>query len=440
MIFSDPRLLVGFSKLVSSNFLAAVPLLFANVIAARALGISEYGQIAIVLAYTKLIDGFFNFQSVNVLTRFVAETLHSEDYSSLKGIIKAGVLIDGLTAFIACALAVAGLPIVGALIGLSDETTPFAIAFCLVIPSRILGVTEAILRNFEKFWTIGFRQVCLASLVALGWTVASWNALEVGAYLLIWLVAELITNLWYISRAQAALRENSMSDIWRAGARAAIRKLEGFWRMLIQTNLTFGLRLLSQDADIIVAGTFLGPGAAAFLRVAKDLANFLGQIGRPLQQAASPRISRKMVVGGPMSAVKYARTIAAVCAVLGMVFAASSFWWGGAVLSTLFGDDYRQAEILTVLLLFAKSTYLSGVTLLPLTVTLDRTGEFLRSVVYATLIYFTSMFLATPVLGLMGIALSHLVFELSWSFYNWRRIYQDLPNLEAQYQSASPNS
>lgn len=437
MSLQKQRLLVGWSKLVSSNLLAAIPFLLANAIAARSLGLSGFGQIAIVLAYTKVVDGIFNFQSVNVLTRFLTEALEDKNIPTFKGLVKAGFLVDFVTALIACGVAVIGLLLFHKVIGIEDEMLFYAALFCLVIPTRILGVTEAILRNFDKFWTIGFRQLILATLVACGWTVLAWQGFGPEAYLMVWFFAELVANAWFVSRSAAVLSDFGVMEVLKSEARAAIRQAQGFWKMLFQTNVTFGIRLLSQDADIIFAGALFGPGAAGILRAAKDVANFAGQIGRPIQQVSSPQISRLKQSSGPRASVTYARRIAMISAIPAVMIAASSFWWSDEVLEVIYGSEYGQAGSVAFFLFFSKAVYLGGVTLLPITIALGNSGDFLWAVVLATLCYFATMLLAAPFFGLIGIAIAHVVFELTWLLIGWTRVSGKMERAEAARNALS---
>jgi len=431
MNLSKKGLLVGWSKLVSSNLLAAVPFLIANAIAARSLGISGFGQVAIILAYTKVVDGIFNFQSVNVLTRFLTEALEDKNTQTFRGLVKAGFLVDVLTAVFACGVAVTGILLLQKVIGIEEELVVYALLFCLIIPTRILGVTEAILRSFNKFWTIGFRQLLLAILVLFGWMVVAWKNYGPEAYLIVWFVAELMTNLWYIIRAFVALDGTSIPDVLKANAKAAIQKAEGFWKMLFQTNITFGIRLLSQDPDIVIVGAVFGSSAAGILRAAKDIANSAGQIGRPIQQVVSPEIVRHLQYAGPRAAVVYARQTAVMFAIPAALLAISSFWWSGHALAAIYGNDFYEAGTIAAVLFLAKAFYLSGVTLLPITIALGNSGDFLWAVVLATICYFAVMIVALPSLGLMAIAIAHVVFEVTWMLTGWRRVHVAMQRAES---------
>ena len=422
----DRLLLAGWSKLVGSNLLSSVLLLAANAVAAQALGVEDFGRVAMVLAYAKVVDGLFNFQSVNVLNRFLTEAREAGATARVAAIVKLGALVDIATAWVAFAVAVLGIQVFGHHFGLTEDLAQAAMLMCLVIPTRIFGVTEAVLRTFNRFWAIGLRQTLMAGGVAAGWTIAWVNGLGVAGFLAIWAVAEIAANLWYILHCRGVLRENRISAILHARLADALAGVDGFWRMLIQTNLTYGIRMLTQDADLLIAGAWLGSGAAGILRVAKDVAGMAGQFGRPLQQAASTRIYSLANGPGPAEALRYTIRVGAVAGGAGALVALSSILWVAPVLGLIYGMEFVAAAWIATSLLFSKSIFLCGVTVSPLTTALSIAGSLLKAVMAGTVAFLAILLWATPIYGLMGIALAHLAFEITWLAYSWWEVRAEL--------------
>ncbi len=426
----DRSLLVGWSKLVSGNVAAGVLRLIGFVIAAQALDIAALGVIVLIEAYVRFVDGVFNFQSVNVLTRFLAEAKHQKDSLRFSGFVKAGFVIDGVTACVACAIAVASLPLVGPHVGVSGEWIGLAMAYALVILTRILGVTEAVLRCFDKFWAIGLRGTISAFLVVAGSLVAwSMNA-GAAAFLAVWMIAEVIANVIFAAWTVAVLRRNGAADIWRADARKEIRAAPGFWSMLWQTNATFGVRLFSQEGDVLIAGALLGPAAAALLRAAKNLASMLGQLGRPLQQVASAPIAILWAEKNYRRILSYSGELSLYAVLGGGVITLFFVVFAKPTLSILFGADFVAASAVLVLLLFARSIYLSGVALLPTMITLEISDRFLLSVIIATAMFYIAIATLIGPLGLVGIGVAHVVFDAVWAATGWFWSFRKVLRLE----------
>ena len=66
----------------------------------------------------------------------------------------------------------------------------------------------------------------------------------------------------------------------------------------------------------------------------------------------------------------------------------------------------------------------------------DETSR-LRAVVLATLCYFTTMLLAAPFFGLIGIAIAHVVFELTWLLIGWTRVSAKMERAETARNALS---
>ena len=431
------NLLSGWVKLVTSNAAAGVLTLAGLAVAARALDLEEFGIIVILQAYVRVVDGLFNFQSVNVLTRFLAAAEHEEETARFRGLVKAGILVDGLTAMVATLVAVLVLPLIGTYLGIPSEWTPVALLYCLVILTRILGVSEAVLRCFNHFWAIGLRGTLSALLVLLCSLGAWWAEAGAATFLVIWLLAEAIANIIFLAWTFIVLRRHGVTGIRRARAWEAIRESQGFWGMLWQTNVTFGIRILSQDADVVVAGAVLGPAAASLLRAAKSIAGLVSQFGRPLQQVVSVPLSRLSAEGEFSRMLRYSARISLLAGGGGLLLTLLVAFFADWALLLMFGETYVEAATITVILVFARAIYLTGVTMMPMMLAVNMGKEFLYSVIVGTAVFFIVMAAGVGPLGLLGIAAAHVAFEVAWSITGWLWTYRRVSELKASRLSTA---
>lgn len=409
----------AWSKLVSGNAANGVLQLAIFAVAAQALDLAALGLLILVQAYVRFVDGLLNFQSVNVLTNFMAGAQERGDETRLRGLVKAGLIVDFGTAFLATLVAILALPLVAQWLGLSGDWVWYAGAYALVISTRTFGAIEAALRCFDRFGAISMRPVT-ASLVILAGSLAAWAmGASAQTFLLVWLVGEALANIVYLVWSIMLLRRHGMAHLSRANARAAIDTSPGFWPMMWQTNATFGIRMLSQEADVILAGAVLGPAAAGLLRAAKNLANLVGQLGRPLQQVASAPIARACEAGDRAGALSYAAKIAGIACAGGLILAGVMTLLAEPILAIGFGADFAAAGTITVILFAARGLYLSGVTLMPLLLAFGQSGRFLGSVIAGTAAFFAVLVWTIGPFGLIGIGLAHIAFELVWSAYGW---------------------
>ena len=216
------KLVGAWSKLVGGNAANGVLQLAIFAIAAQALDLVALGILILIQAYVRVVDGLLNFQSVNVLTRFLAEAQEAGDGARLRGLVKAGLAVDFGTAFLATIIAVIGLPLIGPLIGIEGNWLWLAAAYCCVIATRAFGAVEAGLRCFDRFGAISLRPVT-SSLVVLAGSLAAW-AQGAGAetFLLIWLAGEAFANLAYLGWSLVIMRGEGLTGLRTADARGAI--------------------------------------------------------------------------------------------------------------------------------------------------------------------------------------------------------------------------
>ena len=419
-------LLTNWAKIASGNFAAGLFRLLGLVIAARTLDVATLGVIVLIEAYVRVVDGLLNFQSVNVMTRFLAELDPVDDEDRFRGLVKAGFAVDVVTAAATCLLAVATLPWIGPAVGIPSDAVGLGVVFSLVILTRILGTPEAVLRCFDKYWAVGHREAVSGLFMVLASLVAWHQQAGAGAFLMIWLGAESAANLLFLVGVFAAMRQRGITSVWSGNARQAIRESPGFWTMLWQTNVTFGVRILSQYGDLLLVGAVLGQTSASLLRAAKNIASVVSMFGRPLQQVASAPIARLWSRGEARALLAYTRKICLVAGTAGLLIAVAFAVLGDLPLHHLFGASFVAAETTLAILVLANAVYLCGVTLLPTMLTLGLSTAFLYGTIWGTLAYAMVLAVSIVPLGNPGVALAHVVSNVVWAVYSWRRVIKTM--------------
>ena len=110
---------------------------------------------------------------------------------------------------------------------------------------------------------------------------------------------------------------------------------------------------------------------------------------------------------------------------------------GERTLYLAFGNEFGAALPVLVLLMLSKSIYLGGVTLLPVTLTLDLSGRFFAAVVRGTVAFYAVAFVLIGPLGLVGIGIAHLAFEVVWAASGWHSVVGRIRRLECGSRSTS---
>jgi len=93
VIFPD-RLIEGASLLAISQYVAVALNLVTNILMARLLGPTDYGLVALAVAYPTMLWSFVSVKSMSIITRYVAIFRARREPEKLKGLVKLGYSLD----------------------------------------------------------------------------------------------------------------------------------------------------------------------------------------------------------------------------------------------------------------------------------------------------------------------------------------------------------
>ncbi|KEO90887.1 hypothetical protein EH31_07570 [Erythrobacter longus] len=413
------KLLGAWGKLVSGNAANGLLQLAIFAIAAQALELAALGVIILIQAYVRVVDGLLNFQSVNVLTNFMADAQEKAGPDRLRGLFKAGLFVDFGTAVFATLVALLCLPLADQLFGFGEDWLWFAAAYCLVILTRTFGAIEAGLRCFDRFGAISLRPVTASSTILFASLIVWVTSGTAQTLLIVWLCAEALANIAFLIWSMLTLRREGLAQLKGANANEAIQGSRNFWQMMWQTNFTYGLRIFSQEGDVLVVGALLGEAAAALLKAAKNLAALIGQFGAPLHRASSVPIARFVAVGETGRAFGFALKSSLGVAALGLIGTATMLVLTPFVLTTAFGPEFEPAYWIVIGLMLAKVLYLAGAALPPMMLALDIAKQFTTMILLGNIAFFGVLFALISPLGLVATVFAHLAFEAVWAIYGW---------------------
>lgn len=432
------KLVKNWAKIVSGNTLAQVISLVAFAAAARALEVAELGAVAVVLAYTRVLDGLLNFQSAISLTKFGTDLLHAKEYDRFRALAKAALVLDLLTAAATVVLAVTGLALFARLLGVTDEVAQYGFLYPAVILTNVLGMPKAVLRMFDRFGTVVMRDIVMQTGRLL-LTLLFWHLDVPAAYfLLAWFIPEALANGWLLLMGFRALHARGFRNVLGAHAVSAIRRTPGFRRTMWHTNITMGIRVASEEGDVVLVGGLLGSASAGIYRVGKSLAVLMLQVGRPVQQAVFPDIAKLWAESRVDRFWRFSMQVNLFSGLLGVIGLLLVWPFADWFITLTVGDKYLEARALFLTLLVAHIIYLCGITFLPMLTSLEATGRQLLITMVCTFLFFS---VSPPLLltvGLIGIAISHVVYLAAWWTLSYRLIRTTLAQAIVPLIHASP--
>ena len=372
---------------------------------ARSLGAEQFGIFALILAYVQAIAALAKFESWQTVIRFGAVHLEQDNIPRLRRVLNFSTFLDLGSAVIGAMIGILGVYVVGSALSWSETDQTIAAYSCLLLLFNIRGTPLGILRLYDRFDIAAFAEAVLPSMRLVGALLAWAIDASVASYMLVWVVAELVTALaiWWAALRELRLRtaKRPATSIWDLKNVRAENK--GIWPFAWTTNLDFSLKQVWKHLPVLVVGWSVDVIAAGGYRIASNLVNGLSKPSMALAWALFPELARLSVTDPSQIQIVVRKTTAAstvagaIAFLLTIVFGQYAIWLLG-------GPDFAFAYPILLLLALAAMFELCGLTLESALVALGFPGAMLilRCIVGAT--YAVLLFSVVPAFGTFGAA------------------------------------
>ena len=412
-----------------------------QVILARSLAATQYGVYAYALAWVNVavLIGKLEFDTAAI--RFVGAYDGQRDDAKLHGFLR---YAGGMVARVAIVVAVvAALGVWLFRSHLPDTVGGLAIggAAFLVPLTALMMFGGSVLQGFQRVPQSQLPPLLLRPAVfgagVLLATLGLGRTLDVGAAITLNAFATavaLAASLFFVLRALPP------------GARHAAPAFEKpVWTRAVRGFLVISAAqlILSQQADILVIGTMLGPRDAGLYSVASQLATLIGFAATAIVFVVLPVVSSLYAQKRRAELQRLVVRIVQACAAVSIPITALLFLGGHFILGW-YGADFEDARVLMMILssaqLFHATIGIISGFLLTMT---GHEWEASRVIVGTALLNLALVFVLTPLLGAPGAALATAlagIVKLSLLWWYARRFVgiTVLPYLPAVAQAEGP--
>ncbi|MEP5761865.1 MAG: oligosaccharide flippase family protein [Litoreibacter sp.] len=377
---------------------------------ARSLGVEQFGIFALILAYVQSIAALAKFESWQTVIRFGAQHLEANQHSKLRRVLNFSTFLDIGSALVGALVGVIGVFIIGPHLGWSHSEQTIAAYACILLLFNIRGTPIGILRLFDRFDIAAGAEAVLPSMRLVGALLAWFIGASVFSYLLVWVVAELITAvaIWWAALRELRLKTPQVQRGPLFDVTGVRHENERLWSFAWTTNLDFSLKQVWKHLPVLAVGWWVDAVAAGGFRIASNLVNAVGKPSSVLAWAIFPELARLKVTEPDQIGV-VVRKISIASALVGVFALLLTLVFGRQALWALGGDGYDFAYVIMILLAVAAAIELCGLTLESAIVALGYPGSILtiRTIVAAT--YAVSLTTMVPVFGLYGAAYTAIV-------------------------------
>ena len=266
------------------------------VLVTHALGLAEYGRLALVMSFVVLVGQFFDVRVGIAATTFAAGRVGAADWAGAAGVFRFGYAVDAVMGVAAFAIVMGLAPLVGPhLIGEHGSGLIVLYALTLLV-STVDETSISVLRVLDRFRLLAWYTVILEAfrILAVGFallvdrSLASVLVALVAYQLLRAIVNWLVAALTFASVAGDSLWRSSFG---RFGQRRAML------RTIFHTNFVSYARLAQVQLPTLLLGVLSTTTQVGLYKIGTAAGAIVGRVADPAYAAVLPRLSRLWTSG-----------------------------------------------------------------------------------------------------------------------------------------------
>ena len=409
------RIFVNTAKIFCGSSLNAILNLAAAALIARTIGAKDYGVLIFIQAFALIIGQLLSFNTWQAMITFGSRSLETNDEAALGQLIKISVLLDLVGGLTACCLAMLAAAPVTSFLGWPEATSDL---LRLYSPAIILGsssVAAGGLRLFNRFGLLATAGLASPLIRLAGAVLGYRRNFSLYDFTLVNLVAALSGQLILVAvTANAIGWKRANGFLWQslAGAKA---RFPGLLRYVTVSNLHATVKILTREADQVIAAVFINPAALALLKIARQFSQILPMIADPLYQTLFTEFSHLHAGNrnNEFSALIRKSSFAGLSIGLtGMLL----FWlFGDSVVLFSFGTEFTAVIPCSMIFMLAFTISLAGLPLQPVMLARGRPEISFKINLISTIIYLTLLLPLSRHYGINGAAGAYVIYYLVWT-------------------------
>lgn len=402
------RALGNAGRLLGGKGAAGLMQLATFALAARDLGLEQFGFFSVMLAQMQLLVVLTTFQSNQAIVRYGVLHLNAGDRGGFQGLIKFATLLDLSAASVAVAAALVLIPLTADAADAHARFVPAAQLLALLPLTSAIATPKGMLRLFGRFDLLA-GQVTVTPLARLVGTIGlSLVGGSLLGYAAVWVAAGAIGALVVVLMGwREAWRRNLLMGI-DLSLRNSVASNPGIWRFSILSNLHSSFLLLPGHMATLAVGFVLGASAAGLMKVAQEIGTGLAKPIDLINQAVYPDIARLASAGSWRRLRRLIARSGLTAAALGGAIALILFIVGRVVIDLLFGPGFAGAYLVLLLVSVATMLTVSVFAVDPALYAVGRPSRPLLTSVIANAVFLGTMFAGFGRFDLLAAGLAYL--------------------------------
>jgi len=371
-------------------------------LAARALGLREFGILTLIYAFANAVSDIVEFQSWQVVLHYGTRPLQEGRLSVFQRVLNFSLMLDGIGAIAGLCVGIGGVLLFGVQLGWPASVTPLALLYTTSVVWMVAATATGVLRLVDRFDLIAIQDNAQAAVRLIGAAVAFFVGGGLIAFLVVWYVASMLS---FACRAYFAWRELHRHEYlkdFQWGIRGITRELPGIWRFCLTTNFNGTLQLAFTHIGTLSAGWFLGPSAAALYRIARQVATAIVKPTRLVMPALYPELARLWAAGNTNALYRLVMQVTLSGGAFATALLLIAAFGGRWALRMVLGDDFVGAAPVMTWLVGSAAIGIWALPLEPFLISTGRAMTAFATRAFVTALYLPALFLGLKDFGLLG--------------------------------------
>lgn len=370
-VFANAGMLLGgrsVNAVISLGYMA---------IAARALGVAEFGVLVLINTFAQFVGDVVRFQSWQAVLQFGAAPLAEGRREDFQRVVRFGVVLDLISAVVGVAVGVVGSLVFGPALGLPEHMRGEAALYALTIASLAPACQIGLLRLFDRFALLSMQQAISSAVRLVGGIIGFVTDAPVGFFLITWGAGSIAAFLYVAVLAWRELgRRDMLRDFPLSGPLTA--GMPGAWRFAWATNASSTLDVAFTHVATLTVGAVVGATDAGLWRVARQIADALAKPARLLIPALYPELAKARATGTEADMHRLAIRIGVIGGGFATLLLLVAIFAGEPLLSLIMGEAFAPAANTMIWQVAAAVIGVWALPLEPMLVSMGRPGLVVR--------------------------------------------------------------
>jgi O-antigen/teichoic acid export membrane protein len=288
------RIVRNSGYLFSATGISAGLSMLQSILAARLLGVTDFGILGTITVFTSVVNKFASFRMSELVIKYVGEYTVSGDSRRAAAVFKTAGITETLTSIFAFLLIWLLAPLGARYFAKDAGLAGWFILYGLIVLANFMAESSTgLLQIFDRYRAIAVvtvgQSLLTVILVAIAYLYQG-GLLEV---LLAYMAGKTVGSLSLTVIAWSEAGHHWGSGWWRSPFGLLRERLREVGRFAISTNISATINLVNKDGELLWVSALSSPTGAGYYKLALSMVNLVQLPVSPLPQATYPELSRE---------------------------------------------------------------------------------------------------------------------------------------------------